>query len=184
MPFENGRYVSPAWQNGTSPAIDATEMLAICSATAQTYPITGSSAPTTSTIGAIGQLYIYSNSIYICSGISGDTYTWVLLYTNGVLQLAAGGTAATDAATARTNLGINYNNLGVNPVATGGTAASDAATARTNLGINYTNLGVNPILTGGTGGTTKVASKNNLGISWGTTAPSGGDNGDIYLKLT
>lgn len=35
---------------------------------------------------------------------------------------------------------------------------------------------------GGTGGATKTAARAALGISAGTTAPSGGDDGDIYLR--
>lgn len=37
---------------------------------------------------------------------------------------------------------------------------------------------------GGTGATTKTDAKTNLGISYGTSAPSGGDNGDIYFQYT
>lgn len=72
---------------------------------------------------------------------------------------------------------------GMCKITAGGTGASSAAQARTNLGINYTNLGTNPIATGGTGGTTKVAAKTNLGITYGTADPSGGSDGDIYFKL-
>ncbi len=45
---------------------------------------------------------------------------------------------------------------------------------------------VNPlnISNGGTGGTDKVSAKANLGISFGTSAPSGGTNGDIYFQVS
>ena len=51
-----------------------------------------------------------------------------------------GGTGATDAATARTNLGIPT----VTPVSGGGTGASNAASARQNLGITPANIGAVP----------------------------------------
>lgn len=41
-----------------------------------------------------------------------------------------------------------------------------------------------PVNKGGTGATTKNAAKTNLGISYGSAAPSGGDNGDIYFQYT
>lgn len=45
-----------------------------------------------------------------------------------------------------------------------------------------------PISQGGTGATTAAGARTNLGIpgviSYGTAAPSGGSNGDIYFKYT
>lgn len=71
---------------------------------------------------------------------------WVLLNPQAALDVALGGTGATTAAAARTNLGLGsistLNNInGGNwsgtdlAVVDGGTGASDAATARTNLGL-------------------------------------------------
>lgn len=37
---------------------------------------------------------------------------------------------------------------------------------------------------GGTGATTKAGARANLGITSGTANPSGGDDGDIYFKIT
>lgn len=39
------------------------------------------------------------------------------------------------------------------------------------------------IAKGGTGGTTKAEARTNLGITSGTGNPSGGEDGDIYLKI-
>lgn len=40
--------------------------------------LTGSSAPTSSTVGYIGQLFVTTGgAVYICTGVSGSTYTWV-----------------------------------------------------------------------------------------------------------
>jgi len=40
-----------------------------------------------------------------------------------------------------------------------------------------------PVSKGGTGGTTKATAREGLGIRSGTTNPTGGSDGDIYLKI-
>ena len=39
-------------------------------------PIVGTAAPTSSDAGSIGQLWIYSGAVYICTDVSGSAYTW------------------------------------------------------------------------------------------------------------
>ena len=158
--------------------------------------------------------------------------------TSGTVPLVLGGTGATSAASARTNLGVdaagtdnstdltlttvasNYLTLsgqeltaGTVPLVLGGTGATTAAAARTNLGVdasgtdnstdvtlatvasNYLTLsgqeitaGTVPLVLGGTGATTASAARTNLGVD-----AAGTDNstdvtlatvGSNYLSLS
>ena len=74
------------------------------------------------------------------------------------------------------------------PVGNGGTGATTASAARTNLGIgSVATENVVPVSKGGTGATSASAARKNLGvpkITFGTSAPSGGSDGDVYFQYT
>lgn len=102
----------------------------------------GSSAPTTSTVGHIGQFYADTTHkrVYVCMAQSGNTYTWVLVSalsddTPKPLGSASAGTSS---------YGARADHIHAKP-------------SLTDLGAQKT-------------------------ISSGTSSPSGGSNGDIYIQ--
>lgn len=58
-------------------------------------PIVGSVAPTTSTVGLLGQLYINetSQTLYYCSDITDEVYTWIAVGVGGISSGGATGQA-------------------------------------------------------------------------------------------
>lgn len=129
----------------------------------------------------------------------------------GILAVSHGGTGASSASTARTNLGAAAAEhthsfmddiTGTVPVSRGGTGAWDAGAARSNLGITPANIGAAPsshnhsasnitsgtlsIARGGTGTSTKGAQSGgalaNIGCIYSTSEPSSRYTGMVWLK--
>lgn len=143
---------------------------------------TTANKPTASEIGAAATNhthsgYAASSHNHAASNITSGTLSIDRLPT---VTVAKGGTGATTAAQARTNLGITPANIGAAasshnhsasnitsgtlPVSRGGTGQTSAAAVRNSLGLGNT-TGAVPIANGGTGATTAAQARANLGIT-------------------
>lgn len=186
MPIVDGAYKNPGWINGTTPAIDDTEMNAI-SDSLECLPIANGGTGATTIAGARNALGLgnTSGAIPIANGgtgattVAGARNALGLGNTSGAVPVANGGTGATTAAQARTNLGITAENLGFVPT-TGGTFTGDVTIRdvfyATNTGVEISNVTtellsaaafgdttVVPVANGGTGATTPAQARANLG---------------------
>lgn len=90
---------------------------------------------------------------------------------------------------------IGTDRTATRPVNRGGTGATTAAAARTNLGVAATSHthtrsqitdwpAVTPVTAGGTGGTTKATARSGIGITVSATAPDSPATGDVWIKST
>lgn len=103
---------------------------------------------------------------YTVTMSDGSTYTFLVpTAVTYPIPVSNGGTGATTAAAARTNLGITPANIGALSTAAGAVGASNLAD-----NISYSKFGLsdNQVRT----------------ITVGTADPSGGSDGDIYLQYT
>lgn len=135
------------------------------------------------------------------TSVAGIRNTLGLGNTSGSLPVANGGTGAGNAAAARENLGAAAEDhthslsdsdiTGVLPVSKGGTGATAAANARTNLGLgDASTREVDTTPTSGavdlitSGGVYSALAKKQNKILRGTGNPSGGSDGDVYIKYS
>lgn len=124
---------------------------------------------------------------------------------DNVVSVAHGGTGATTASSARSNLGLgSVATESTVPVSKGGTGSTTVAGARNNLGLGNTS-GAVPVANGGTGATTASAALTNLqamgtaggtftgsvrfnstmilsSSDYGTSLPSAGTAGRLFFK--
>lgn len=128
---------------------------------------------------ALGNALWVDSKYYLLAWTQGPQVSGLVSLSSGVtgiLPIANGGTGATTAGTAWTNLGggsigklnsvdLTTNVTGILPVANGGTGASDAAQAWTNLGGKAAGkYDVVPVANGGTGGNVPTVARTNLGL--------------------
>ena len=143
--------------------------------------------PTNRTVAGLA----LSNNITVSQLLTALAHSHAGADLSSAVPVSKGGTGATTAASARSNLGITYPNIGTVPVANGGTGATTAAAARSNLGITYPNIGTVPIANGGTGATNGATGLKNLFAAGytvisskqhGKSFPSDAPDGTLFFK--
>lgn len=145
----------------------------------QFVTIARTSAPTTTYM--TGQITAYNAgtgalTVNVVTTLGSGTFTDWTITAGGIvlssvvsppIAIADGGTGASTAATARTNLGLGAAAVLASPipVTDGGTGATTAANARTNLGLGTVAIeSTVPVAKGGTGGTDAATARTNLGL--------------------
>ena len=90
MPIVSGNYVAPNWTNDQAPKLNAGNMQDISDTLVAAQVISGSAAPTTSTVAVVGQYYADTSTtpptLYRCASVSGSTYTWELAVVQSTLN--------------------------------------------------------------------------------------------------
>ena len=192
MPIVQGKYVAPTFVNGSSPAINASELNAMAQ-TLQQVGIENGGTGATSAAAARTALGITPANIGALA-TSGGTISGNLTVSGSLtvgtyattVPISAGGTGQTTVAGARNALGLG-NTSGALPIANGGTGQSTVEGVRNALGLGNTS-GALPIANGGTGATTVAAARNALGLgNTGGALPmanggTGASAGTIGLK--
>lgn len=74
------KYVSPTWENNRGPKLNAENLQKLTDALEDGQALSGSGAPTDSTVGAVGQRYLDTsavpNAVYTCFGEENGVYLW------------------------------------------------------------------------------------------------------------
>lgn len=158
MPIVNGAYQAPTWVNGSTPAITATELQAMCNTLEQVPIANGGTGATTASqaLQNLGGLPASGGTVNGNLSVTGN------LSFGNIIPVTNGGTGASTVAGARDALGLG-NTTGALPIANGGTGQTTAAGVRNALGLGNT-TGALPIANGGTGATTAAGVRNALGL--------------------
>ena len=169
-------YTNPGFVNGSSPALNASNLNDIAD-TLECVPVENGGTGATTAANARNNLglntagvnaLVNGNALPVANGGTGATTVAEarnalgLGNSTGALPIANGGTGQTTVAAARNALGLG-NTTGALPVANGGTGATSVAGARNALGLGNT-TGALPIANGGTGATTIAGARNALGL--------------------